>query len=159
MTNERGIPEARVHDAMRLIEKLETEHVLCLEEWVALFAVQDDLALRAHLFERARAVRVDIVGTLRTRFPDCAITVSAGELPRKVYQQLFDAGADRYLLRHETADPHHYGKLHPASMSLEERKACLFALRDIGFQVGSGFLVGAPGQTSETMAANLAFLH
>ena len=232
MTNERGIPEARVHDAMRLIEKLETEHVLCLEEWVALFAVQDDLSLRAHLFERARAVRdkhygrqvflrglieysnyckndcyycgirasnadlrryrlaldeiltcceqgydlgyrtfvlqggedpkvplVDIVGALRTRFPDCAITVSAGELPRKVYQQLFDAGADRYLLRHETADPHHYGKLHPASMSLEERKACLFALRDIGFQVGSGFLVGAPGQTSETMAANLAFLH
>ena len=102
---------------------------------------------------------VEIVGALRTRFPDCAITVSAGELPRETYQQLFDAGADRYLLRHETADPHHYGKLHPASMSLEERKACLFALRDIGFQVGSGFLVGAPGQTSETMAANFAFLH
>lgn len=233
MTNERGIPEAsRTHDVMQLIEKLETEHALCCEEWVTLLSMQDDPALRAHLFERARAVRdvhygrrvflrglieysnyckndcyycgirasnanlrryrltldeilacckqgyelgyrtfvlqggedpkvplVEIVGALRTRFPDCAITVSAGELPREIYQQLFDAGADRYLLRHETADPHHYGALHPASMSLEKRKACLYALRDIGFQVGSGFLVGAPGQTSESMAANFAFLH
>ena len=122
----------------------------------------DDLGYRTFVLqggEDPKVSLVDIVGALRARFSDCAITVSAGELPREVYQQLFDAGAARYLLRHETAAPRLYGKLHPASMSLEERKACLFTLSEIGFQEGSGFLVGAPGQTTESMAANFAFLH
>ena len=225
-------PSASDEVARELVDRLEAEHALSVEQWVALFAAQTDPDLRAYLFERARAVRdrhyghrvflrglieysnyckndcfycgirasnailgryrltpeeileccaigydlgyrtfvlqggedprmplLPVVREIRARYPDCAITLSAGELPRDRYQQLFDAGADRYLLRHETADAVQYARLHPSSMSLADRKACLFALREIGFQVGSGFLVGAPGQTPETMAANMAFLH
>jgi len=95
---------------------------------------------------------------IKKRYPDCAVTLSVGEKSRAVYQRFFDAGADRYLLRHETADEVHYSKLHPASMSLQERKRCLYDLKEIGFQVGSGFLVGSPYQTVDTLCSDLLFL-
>ena len=84
----------------------------------------------------------DIVAAIRAQHPDCAITLSIGEKERASYQAYFDAGANRYLLRHETAAPEHYAQLHPASMSLANRKRCLFDLKEIGYQVGSGFMVG-----------------
>lgn len=100
----------------------------------------------------------DIVSKIKSRYPDCAVTLSIGEKPRESYQAFFDAGADRYLLRHETADPEHYGKLHPEAMSLENRKECLFDLKEIGYQVGSGFMVGSPYQTMENLISDLRFL-
>ena len=72
---------------------------------------------------------------IKKQYPDCAVTLSVGERPRDVYQQYFNAGANRYLLRHETADEEHYGKLHPAGISLAQRKQCLWDLKEIGFQV------------------------
>lgn len=100
----------------------------------------------------------DIVSKIKSRYPDCAVTLSIGEKPRESYQAFFDAGADRYLLRHETADLEHYGKLHPEAMSLENRKKCLFDLKEIGYQVGSGFMVGSPYQTTENLISDLRFL-
>lgn len=100
----------------------------------------------------------DIVSKIKSRYPDCAVTLSIGEKPRESYQAFFDAGADRYLLRHETAVPEHYGKLHPEAMSLENRKECLFDLKEIGYQVGSGFMVGSPYQTTENLIFDLRFL-
>lgn len=101
----------------------------------------------------------DIVRSIKSRYPDCAVTLSIGEKPRRSYEMFFDAGADRYLLRHETADSSHYAKLHPASMSLENRKRCLYELREIGFQTGCGFMVGSPYQTPGTLAEDLLFIH
>lgn len=99
-----------------------------------------------------------IVSALKARFPDCAVTLSMGERSRESYQRLFDAGADRYLLRHETADPAHYARLHPPEMSFENRMRCLRDLREIGYQVGCGFMVGSPFQTPETLAKDLKFI-
>ncbi len=99
-----------------------------------------------------------IVSEIKSIFPDCAVTLSIGEKSRETYQAYFDAGADRYLLRHETADEAHYGKLHPQNMKLSERKQCLFDLKAAGFQVGSGFMVGSPYQTTETLIADIRFL-
>ena len=99
-----------------------------------------------------------IVAEIRRLYPDCAITLSVGERTRESYQRLFDAGADRYLLRHETADDTHYRRLHPPELSPENRKRCLFDLRQIGYQVGSGFMVGSPFQTTRTRIADLRFL-
>ena len=100
----------------------------------------------------------DIIEKIKAAHPDCAVTLSVGEKTRQTYQRYFDAGADRYLLRHETATDSHYRTLHPESMSLAVRKQCLFDLKDIGFQVGSGFMVGTPGQTLENLVADLRFL-
>ena len=100
----------------------------------------------------------DIVREIRARYPDCAITLSIGEKPRESYERYFEAGANRYLLRHETADPAHYGQLHPADMSGENRKRCLRDLKEIGYQVGSGFMVGSPYQTTDNLIADLRFL-
>ena len=99
-----------------------------------------------------------IVRELKARYPDCAVTLSMGERGRESFQRLFDAGADRYLLRHETADKAHYEKLHPAQMSFDHRMACLYQLRDIGYQVGCGFMVGSPYQTAATLAQDLKFV-
>lgn len=99
-----------------------------------------------------------IVAKIRQKYPDCAITLSLGERSRKSYQKLFEAGANRYLLRHETADSNHYHMLHPDSMSLEYRKECLWNLKDIGFHVGTGFMVGSPYQTMENLADDLLFI-
>ena len=101
---------------------------------------------------------VELIRSLRGRYPDCAITLSVGEKPPESYQAYFDAGADRYLLRHETADPAHYARLHPPGQSLDSRLACLRQLKAIGFQVGCGFMVGSPGQTPETIAADLRLI-
>ncbi|MBP5300065.1 MAG: [FeFe] hydrogenase H-cluster radical SAM maturase HydE [Victivallales bacterium] len=100
----------------------------------------------------------ELVHSLHTRFPDCAITLSIGEKPRESYQAFYEAGARRYLLRHETATEAHYAKLHPAELSLAHRKECLFALREIGYQVGAGFMVGSPYQTTSEILADLRFL-
>lgn len=99
-----------------------------------------------------------IVSAIRTRYPDCAITLSIGEKPRESYQAYFDAGADRYLLRHETADPTHYSRLHPADMSCENRKRCLYDLKDIGYQIGAGIMVGSPYQTNENILTDIRFM-
>ncbi len=100
----------------------------------------------------------DIIRAVKTRHPDCAITLSLGERGEESFQKLFDAGADRYLLRHETADSAHYAKLHPDSMRGEERQRQLFALKRIGYQTGAGFMVGSPYQTTENLADDLLFL-
>jgi biotin synthase len=84
--------------------------------------------------------------------------MSVGERTKESYQALYDAGADRYLLRHETADTIHYGKLHPKELSLENRKQCLWTLREIGFQVGCGFMVGSPYQTIDTLYQDLELI-
>ena len=100
----------------------------------------------------------DVIRSLKKEFPDCAITLSLGERPREEYECWFAAGADRYLLRHETAEEEHYGRLHPDNMSLSERKRCLFDLKEIGYQVGAGFMVGSPGQTVDNLVKDLRFL-
>ncbi len=103
-------------------------------------------------------VMCGIVRRIKRAHPDCAVTLSLGERSPESYRALFEAGADRYLLRHETADPAHYALLHPAEMSWRNRMNCLHALRKIGYQVGCGFMVGSPGQTPRTLARDLAFV-
>ncbi len=100
----------------------------------------------------------DIVYHIRSRFPDCAVTLSIGEKSRAEYQAYFDAGAERYLLRHETADKAHYRHLHPEALSLENRIRCLYDLKEIGYQVGCGMMVGAPGQTKECLLSDFRFM-
>ncbi len=103
-------------------------------------------------------VMCDIISEIKTRYPDCAITLSLGERSFESYKKLFDAGADRYLLRHETADKAHYAKLHPDNLSFDKRMQCLENLKKIGFQTGCGFMVGSPFQTSEHLAKDLKFI-
>lgn len=103
-------------------------------------------------------VLCDIVADIKHRFPDCAVTLSLGERGRDSFRRLREAGADRYLLRHETADASHYALLHPAEMSFEHRMQCLYDLRDLGYQVGTGFMVGSPFQTLDTLKKDLAFI-
>lgn len=100
----------------------------------------------------------DIVSSIRYLYPDCAITLSLGERSRESYQKLFDSGANRYLLRHETADAEHYGKLHPSALSFENRIKCLRELKAIGYQTGCGMMVGAPFQTPEHLAKDMEFM-
>ena len=92
-------------------------------------------------------VMCDIVSEIRRRYPDCAITLSLGERSEQSLQRLFDSGADRYLMRHETADEKHYARLHPEGMTAQAQQAQLYALKRIGFQTGAGFMVGSPFQT------------
>ena len=99
-----------------------------------------------------------IVREIKRRCPDCAVTLSLGERGDESFRRLRKAGADRYLLRHETADLTHYAKLHPDSMSGAERQRQLFALKQIGYQTGAGFMVGSPYQTAENLADDLLFL-
>lgn len=101
---------------------------------------------------------IDLVSTIKQHYPDCAVTLSIGEKSRDSYKAFFDAGADRYLLRHETADPLHYAKLHPKELSHENRIRCLYDLKEIGYQVGCGFMVGSPYQTAENLADDLLFI-
>lgn len=101
---------------------------------------------------------VDIVSAMRKNHPDCAITLSIGEREKESYQKLFDAGANRYLLRHETADKAHYEYLHPKEMSYDHRMQCLRDLKEIGYQVGCGMMVGSPGQKTEHYIKDLRFM-
>ncbi len=103
-------------------------------------------------------VMCGIISELREKYPDCAITLSLGERSSESYRRMKEAGADRYLLRHEAADSELYRSLHPAEMSLEHRKKCLFELKGLGYQVGAGFMVGAPNQTTENLISDLRFL-
>lgn len=99
-----------------------------------------------------------IVSSIKKEWPDCAVTLSLGERGKESFRRLREAGADRYLLRHETADREHYASLHPAEMSFDHRMQCLQELRELGYQVGAGFMVGSPGQTVETLKKDLAFI-
>lgn len=101
---------------------------------------------------------VPLIRALKSAHPDCAVTLSLGERSRDSYAALREAGADRYLLRHETATAAHYARLHPAGMSYERRMQCLSDLRGLGFQVGCGFMVGSPYQTADDLARDLAFI-
>lgn len=100
----------------------------------------------------------DIVSSIKAKYPDVAVTLSLGERSFESYKKLYESGADRYLLRHETADSEHYSKLHPENLTLENRLECLSNLRKIGFQVGCGFMVGSPYQTSLHIAKDLKFI-
>lgn len=99
-----------------------------------------------------------LISNIKKIFPDCAVTLSLGERSKESYQKLFDAGADRYLLRHEAADKELYEKLHPAKMSHKNRIECLKNLKEIGYQTGCGFMVGAPYQTAKHIAKDLKFI-
>lgn len=99
-----------------------------------------------------------IVRAIKARHPDAAVTLSLGERSRDSYRALREAGADRYLLRHETASPAHYAKIHPGSMSFLNRIQCLYDLKELGYQVGCGFMVGSPYQTAEDLAEDMAFI-
>ena len=103
-------------------------------------------------------VMADIISSVKQLYQDCAITLSIGERSKESYEILFKSGADRYLLRHETACSGHYRFLHPDTMSLEERMECLQQLKEIGFQTGCGFMVGSPGQTALTLAKDLKYI-
>lgn len=100
----------------------------------------------------------DIVAGIRRQFPECAITLSIGERSPEDYRIWFEAGANRFLLRHETADAGHYRQLHPKPLTLEHRMACLRTLKTIGYQTGTGFMVGSPGQTTECLVKDLRFI-
>lgn len=100
----------------------------------------------------------EIVGAIRREFPDCAITLSLGERSRQAYERFFQAGANRYLLRHETHNGQHYRKLHPAEMSLAHRLQCLDQLKEIGYQVGTGIMVGSPHQTIDHLVQDIRFI-
>lgn len=99
-----------------------------------------------------------IIGEIKSKYPDCAVTLSLGERPYESYKFLRYAGADRYLLRHETADESHYKKLHPDDLSFENRIQCLRNLKELGYQVGCGFMVGSPFQTAECLAKDLKLI-
>jgi biotin synthase len=103
-------------------------------------------------------ILVDIVSEIKSAYPDCAITLSTGERSCESYVKLFKAGADRYLLRHETANDEHYATLHPVSMSPVSRKKCLYELKEIGYQTGCGFMIGSPSQTLDHIIDDLFFI-
>lgn len=100
----------------------------------------------------------EIVSKIKEMYPDCAITLSLGERSRESYEKLYKAGADRYLLRHETATKSHYEKLHPENLSYDNRMECLLNLKEIGFQTGCGMMIGSPYQTCENLADDMLFL-
>lgn len=101
---------------------------------------------------------VDLVKSIKEQYPDCAITLSIGEKSLESYQKYYDAGVDRYLLRHETYDHNHYAKLHPEILSAKNRQQCLWDLKKVGYQVGTGFMVGSPFQTAEHLADDMMFI-
>lgn len=99
-----------------------------------------------------------LVYQIKSRYPDTAITLSLGERPKSDYKRWFDAGAERYLLRHETANPTHYAQLHPTNMSFDNRISCLNSLKSIGYEVGTGMMVGSPYQTVNDLISDLRFI-
>lgn len=99
-----------------------------------------------------------IIQHIKVAYPDCALTLSIGEKSYESYRAFFEAGADRYLLRHETFDSQHYAQLHPAALTASNRQQCLWDLKSIGYQVGTGFMVGSPSQTAEHLAEDMLFI-
>lgn len=134
------------------------------EEILACCKVGYDLGLRTFVLQGGEdSYYTDdkvcaLVGAIKEAYPDCAVTLSIGEKSRAAYAAYKRAGADRYLLRHETADEEHYGKLHPSTMSLANRKRCLWDLKELGYQVGAGFMVGSPYQTTANLLSDIRFL-
>ncbi len=104
------------------------------------------------------AMMIDIISSIRKRYPDCAITLSIGERSYDTYKAYYEAGANRYLLRHETANGEHYARLHPQELSSQRRRQCLYDLKAIGYQVGTGFMVGSPYQTAAMIVEDLKFI-
>lgn len=100
----------------------------------------------------------EVVSVIKEKYPDCAVTLSLGERPREDYEIWYKAGADRYLLRHETAARSHYGKLHPPEQTFTRRMECLRNLKEIGYQTGAGFMVGSPFQSTDGLIADMRFL-
>ena len=100
----------------------------------------------------------DIVSSIRREYPDAAITLSLGEKSYEAYKMFYEAGANRYLLRHETHNPYHYSLLHPETMSLQNRLQCLANLKEIGYQTGTGIMVGSPGQTTDNIIEDILFI-
>lgn len=103
-------------------------------------------------------ILIRTVARIRTQFPDAAITLSLGEKSTEIYQRYFEAGANRYLLRHETHNNTHYRQLHPEEMSLDNRLRCLSDLKRIGFQTGTGIMVGSPGQTIDHLVEDITYM-
>ena len=103
-------------------------------------------------------ILIDIIRGIKDKYPDCAVTLSLGERSNESYRRLYDAGAERYLLRHETADKSHYMMLHPDNMSFAHRMECLQSLKKIGYQTGCGIMVGSPYQKVEHLAADMKFI-
>ena len=101
---------------------------------------------------------IELIQTIRKTYPDCAITLSIGEKSYETYRAFYEAGANRYLLRHETFNARHYESLHPAGLTAQKRQQCLWDLKSIGYQVGTGFMVGSPGQTAEHLAEDMLFI-
>lgn len=101
---------------------------------------------------------IDIISSIKQNHPDCAITLSIGEKSKETYSAFFEAGADRYLLRHETFDDSHYSQLHPRNLTASNRQNCLWNLKEIGYQVGTGFMVGSPFQKTEHIVKDLQFI-
>ena len=139
---------------------------VCMSEAQIMYCVRSgyDLGFRTFVLQSGEdghftdAVLCEIVRQIKTEYPDCAVTLSLGERSYESYAALKEAGADRYLLRHETATKEHYEKLHPADMSFEHRMQCLGDLRELGYAVGAGFMVGAPYQTPADLARDFVFL-
>lgn len=123
-----------------------------------------ELGLRTFVMQGGEDIKLDddfvckMVSSIKKKYPDCAVTLSLGEKSYNTYKAYFEAGADRYLLRHESADALHYSKLHPDNMTLESRKECLWNLKEIGYQVGAGFMIGSPQQTLDNLVSDLRFL-
>ena len=107
--------------------------------------------------ERSRWI-AEIIRDIRAGWPDCAITLSLGEHPRKTYALWREAGADRYLLRHETHNERLYSLLHPKGMTIHHRLQCLDTLKELGYQVGAGIMVGAPFQTLRNIVEDIQYL-
>ncbi len=105
-----------------------------------------------------REVLVDLIRTIKAKYPKTALTLSLGERSYEDYAAFYEAGANRYLLRHETASKRLYEYLHPSAMSFENRMECLHNLKKIGFQVGAGFMVNTPTQTNADLVEDLLFL-
>lgn len=138
--------------------RLSTEEILeCCDKGYALGFRTFVLQSGEDLFYTNEKI-CDIVSRIKANHPDCAVTLSIGEKTREEYQAYFDARADRYLLREETSNPIHYGKLHPPELSIKNRKQCLYDLKDIGYQVGCGIMVGSPYQTPENIVEDLRFM-
>jgi biotin synthase len=141
-----------------------TRYRLSLEDILRCCEQGHELGFRTFVLQGGEDLRytddemVEMIKAIKRGFLDCALTLSFGEKSKESYQRYFEAGADRYLLRHETANAEHYSKLHPKELTLQNRKECLWTLKDIGFQVGAGFMVGSPYQTLEHIIEDLVFL-
>ncbi len=141
-----------------------TRYRLSMEDVLACCATGYELGFRTFVLQGGEDLyftdeRIcEVVAAIRSRHPDCAITLSLGEKSYEGYLAFYEAGATRYLLRHETANPEHYGKLHPSTMDGGNRQRCLWDIKKIGYQVGSGFMVGSPYQTTACLLEDVRFL-